>query len=138
MSLSLTVCAQGSRQHLDALVSDGVSGRQVGRQRAPGRAEAGGHGASRGGGGFRAFGFSSSAERRARGHECDAFWTSATQTAAATHAFRLNTCRCRQSRASSAKGRAEASSSRETLSCDVKTGLSETICDREKLEHASG
>lgn len=43
----LTVGAQGGRQHLNALVSDGVPGGEVGGQRTPG-----GHGAGWGGGAF--------------------------------------------------------------------------------------
>lgn len=49
---SLTVGAQGGRQHLDALVSDGVSGGEVGGQRTPR-----GHGAGWGGGAFGGVGF---------------------------------------------------------------------------------
>lgn len=49
---SLTVGAQGGRQHLNALVSDGVSGGEVGGQGTPG-----GHGAGWGGGAFGGVGF---------------------------------------------------------------------------------
>lgn len=59
--LSLTVCAQGGCQHLDALVSDGHSGSILRGQRTP-RTEAGRHGAGRGGGSFRGIAFSLSAE----------------------------------------------------------------------------
>lgn len=55
---SLTVSAQGSCQHLDALVSDGVSGSEVRGQWTPGRRKAGRHGAGWGGGGFRGISFS--------------------------------------------------------------------------------
>lgn len=57
----LTVCAQGGRQHLDALVSDGLSSGEVRGQRPPGRAEAGRHGAGRGGGGLGGLTFALSA-----------------------------------------------------------------------------
>lgn len=53
----LTVGAQGSGQHPDALVPDGVSGGQLGAQRSAG-GEAGRHGAGRGGRGFRGVDFS--------------------------------------------------------------------------------
>lgn len=49
---SLTVGAQGGRQHLNALVSDGVPGGEVRGQRTPG-----GHGAGGGGGGSGGVGF---------------------------------------------------------------------------------
>lgn len=49
---SLTVGAQGGRQHLNALVPDGVPGGEVGGQRTPG-----GHGAGWGGGAFGGVGF---------------------------------------------------------------------------------
>lgn len=65
-NLSLTVCAQGGCQHLNALVSDGVSGSEVRGQWTPGRTEAGRHGAGRGGGRFRGVGFALSAEEECR------------------------------------------------------------------------
>lgn len=61
-SASLTVGLQGSCQHLDALVSDGISGRQVRRQWSPSGGEAGRRGAGRGGGSFWGIGFSLSVE----------------------------------------------------------------------------
>ena len=62
-NFSLTVCAEGSSQHLNALVSDRVSGREVRGQWTPSRAEAGRHGAGRGGGSFRGFSFALSGEK---------------------------------------------------------------------------
>lgn len=62
-TISLTICAQGSCQHLDALVPDGVSSSQVRGQWAPRRTEAGGHGAGGGGGSFRRLNLSFSKKR---------------------------------------------------------------------------
>lgn len=63
-NLSLTVCLQGSCQHLNTLVSDGISGSEVRGQRTPSRSEAGRHGAGGGGGTFRGIGFALSVKKR--------------------------------------------------------------------------
>lgn len=62
-NMRLTVCAQGSCQHLNTLVSDGISGSKVRGQWTPSRSEAGRHGAGWGGGSFSGISFAFSARK---------------------------------------------------------------------------
>lgn len=78
----LTVCAQSGSQHLNALVSDGVSCGQAWGQRASRRTEGGWHGTGRGGGGFRSISFPFPAEKetwkhshcKINTHACIKYW----------------------------------------------------------------